>query len=340
MSEFVDHCKDLLSTLGLKGVAKKVYNRLNRVMGKVKARSIVSGPVKFKIPDRESNERIKYAYYANNQALVDVHYGAVLLLNLDDNSVAPTIMRTGWWEPWTDILINSIVKEGNITIDVGANFGYHTLLQAKLVGTQGKVYAFECNPLLIPNLIRSAWISGFSGRIALHHAAVTDKMGEIDIHFCRQQIGGGGIRVGAPTGPQYSFNEHGRVDWNTCWSEIEHVSVKTVGLDALLGQEIGEVDFIHTDAEGAEPLIFAGAKEIIKRSRHLKIITEWSIESASEQDKPAHYQMAKGLADEGFKFYLIKPPEQDVYSFPPILKRMDLDEVMRLPHCDLFITRE
>jgi FkbM family methyltransferase len=46
-------------------------------------------------------------------------------------------------EPGTVAWIASMVKEGEIFYDIGANIGVYTLLAARKVGPQGKVYAFE-----------------------------------------------------------------------------------------------------------------------------------------------------------------------------------------------------
>lgn len=44
----------------------------------------------------------------------------------------------------TDHLIHDgIIKEGDVVLDAGANIGYYTLIESKLVGTKGTVYAVE-----------------------------------------------------------------------------------------------------------------------------------------------------------------------------------------------------
>ena len=43
-------------------------------------------------------------------------------------------------------VVQKIVEAGNYTIDVGANFGWYSTLMSKLVGSSGKVFAFELVP--------------------------------------------------------------------------------------------------------------------------------------------------------------------------------------------------
>jgi len=49
----------------------------------------------------------------------------------------------GIWEPLETNLIKNKIKEGDIVLNIGANIGYYTLLIARLVGSNGKVFAFE-----------------------------------------------------------------------------------------------------------------------------------------------------------------------------------------------------
>src|SRR4030042_7144688 len=49
-------------------------------------------------------------------------------------------------EKATTELFKTMVKEGDVVLDMGANIGYFTILAARLVGKKGKVYSFEPEP--------------------------------------------------------------------------------------------------------------------------------------------------------------------------------------------------
>lgn len=61
---------------------------------------------------------------------------------LDPNDTFNLSINDVYGDFETNIMKNYI-KEGDIVIDVGANIGYFTLLFSKLVGENGKVFAFE-----------------------------------------------------------------------------------------------------------------------------------------------------------------------------------------------------
>jgi len=46
----------------------------------------------------------------------------------------------------TPLIMQWIIKEGDVVIDIGANVGVYTIFLSKLVGKTGKVYAFEPDP--------------------------------------------------------------------------------------------------------------------------------------------------------------------------------------------------
>src|SRR4030042_1016047 len=49
-------------------------------------------------------------------------------------------------EETTTDLFTKVVKKGDVVVDLGANIGYFTILAAKLVGSQGKIFALEPAP--------------------------------------------------------------------------------------------------------------------------------------------------------------------------------------------------
>src|SRR5258708_1459179 len=53
------------------------------------------------------------------------------------------IIKNGFFEGSATNFVIQFVKEGMTIVDVGANFGYFSLLFSKLVGPTGRVIAFE-----------------------------------------------------------------------------------------------------------------------------------------------------------------------------------------------------
>jgi hypothetical protein len=81
------------------------------------------------------------------------------------------------------------------------------------------------------------------------------------------------------------------------------ISVEAATLDSFLADDL-KVDFIKMDAEGAEPFIFKGMKNVIKNSPTLKIIMEFApshIEAAGESPR----DFLRYLEAMGFKIKLI-----------------------------------
>src|SRR5712664_2329658 len=150
-------------------------------------------PVHFIQSVDDSRKPRGYYYYGNQTAMVETHFDAHLLLDLRDLSLTPTILKTGWWEPWIDILLRSLLKPGMAYANAGANVGYHTALGAKLVESHGKVFSFEANPHAYSLLKKSVYFNGFSERTSLYNAAVLDAPGDADFYFVQEQLGGGSL---------------------------------------------------------------------------------------------------------------------------------------------------
>lgn len=108
------------------------------------------------------------------------------------------------------------------------------------------------------------------------------------------------------------------------------VEVAAVAIDEFLGGAIPQLDFLHMDIEGAEPLAMQGAKALIARSPNLRIVTEWGVHMMrTVADVPAHISWLDG---EGFRFWRIGGSAG--------LEAVNVSELINLPLCDLFVSRQ
>jgi ubiquinone/menaquinone biosynthesis C-methylase UbiE len=70
-------------------------------------------------------------------------------LYLSDKGIARELFSYGKREHFTTDLVQegNIIKTGDVILDLGANIGYCALMEAKMVGPTGKIYAVEPSPI-------------------------------------------------------------------------------------------------------------------------------------------------------------------------------------------------
>ena len=73
-------------------------------------------------------------------------FGFKLYVNPNDKVLSDSIIRDGIWEKEETEFVKSYIKRNWVVLDIGANIGYFTLIFSKLVGKNGKVFAFEPDP--------------------------------------------------------------------------------------------------------------------------------------------------------------------------------------------------
>jgi FkbM family methyltransferase len=85
----------------------------------------------------------------------------------------------GTYEPDLQTAARQFIKSGMVVYDVGANIGYISLMAARLVGSEGKVFAFEALPDNISRLNQNIILNDFQERVHAVHAAVVGKVGKV-----------------------------------------------------------------------------------------------------------------------------------------------------------------
>lgn len=209
----------------------------------------------------------------------------------------------GWWgwcynfdyEPETCSIIGQIVKPGMTVVDVGAHIGYYSLLSAKLVGSQGKVFAFEPDPMYYSLLEKNIEANKFDAIIEPFRVAVGDKQRQATLF------------LGKSTG--------------TSLFKIPDITGQTTITDVISLDEFfsnrgwPSVDVIKIDIEGAERIALEGMHSLSRKNQGLKLIIEVNppfldIANTSPDD------LITALGELGFTRIRILSGEMRIYKIP------------------------
>jgi FkbM family methyltransferase len=162
-------------------------------------------------------------------------------------------MLDGFWEIWLTQFIARVVKPNMTVIDVGANFGYYTLLLADIVGPKGRVIAVEPNTDAVALLRESVLLNGFSSRTDIVPHALTASSGHAWLY----------VPLGEPKNATIVSGPHVMQDRTR--------QVSTVTLDDI-ACECQRIDLVKIDAEGSEVDIIAGMQKTIARHRPMIVL--------------------------------------------------------------------
>ncbi len=76
--------------------------------------------------------------------------------------------------------LKRVVKPGMVVLDIGANIGFYTRIFSKLVGKEGRVYAFEPERNNYRNLKK---LCRDLNNVTLNNVAVGEKNGKIKLYL-------------------------------------------------------------------------------------------------------------------------------------------------------------
>lgn len=177
----------------------------------------------------------------------------------DTGSVTTSLLTLGSWERGTTRLFEDILQKGMVVLDVGAHVGYFTLVAAKLVGEEGKVFAFEPEPYNFDLLVRNIKLNGYHSVIPTQKA-IADKNGRATLFLDKTRFG------------HHSLSRGNVID---CSGNSVEVDVQT--LDDFLKDFGDRVDFAKIDVQGAESAVIQGMAKTIESNKNLKIVVEFTL---------------------------------------------------------------
>jgi FkbM family methyltransferase len=205
--------------------------------------------------ERAFEQRCKSIVLGDYTALTRVLGDLLLYVDTRDVILAPHLLMNGCWEFWVTQAIARHMKPGMVCADIGANVGYYTVLMAALVGDKGHVHSFDLLPESRRLLRRSAEINGFKQTVTVYEHGVSEADGDM------------GIRVPRSSDPRDAFGHLANTALTATAERMDpEYTPGLVPVRALDSLNFGErLDFVKMDVEGAEPLVWNGAKETFGR---------------------------------------------------------------------------
>jgi FkbM family methyltransferase len=184
--------------------------------------------------------------------------------------------------------LKHVLKPGIVFFDIGANMGFYSLIASKRVGANGQVHSFEPNPRMFKELKYNVNLNGLNN-VKLNRLALSDKPGIA----------------------QLSRYERGKEVYGSLSQNI-YPGAKVIGYDDVAvdtidkynkKEEINRVDVIKVDVEGAEFLVFKGAKALLSSSNGPVILFEMS-QSFLDGFNTTCREVAKHLMNFNYKIFI------------------------------------
>ncbi len=214
------------------------------------------------------------AYLGDHKTICRILGRFNMFVDTRDRGIGMHLLMRGLWEMYITEYIAGHVKNGMVVLDVGANYGYYSVLMAQLVGPkEGKVISFEANPFLSKLFNDSVTINGFKSRVSVNNIALSNEQSDNAAFY---------VPPNAPMNGHLISSREKRYHGEAPEGSIQ---VKTTTLDEFIPPGT-KIDFAKVDIEGAEFQFWQGAERVRKDNPHMSFLLEFN---AARYENPGQF---------------------------------------------------
>ncbi|HSI88963.1 MAG TPA: FkbM family methyltransferase [Pyrinomonadaceae bacterium] len=171
-----------------------------------------------------------------------------------------SVYFVGEYETFITAIAREMIREGDVCIDVGANFGWYTTLMSLLSGRTGEVHAFEPVPQTFRELERNRALAPNQDRIFVNNFALGDQEAIAQINVFKD----------LPSGHASLSSKGG--------SGASSFECRVTTLDAYLTDRSSpDINFVKVDIEGAEMMFLRGAEGLFEQKVPPVILMEMAL---------------------------------------------------------------
>ncbi|ADV62994.1 methyltransferase FkbM family [Isosphaera pallida ATCC 43644] len=204
-----------------------------------------------------SRKKAAGVYYGDHRLLCRLLGDFLAFVDTRDLMLGPRLVLDGFWESWVTLAVARQLRPGRWCVDVGANYGYYTLLMAAACGPEGRVVACEPNPVLAETYLpQNLALNGFQDRVEICPKAVGN------LHDCTVDFV---LHDG-----DFATSSLERWSYSHASSKVQ---VPAITLDRLCA-DWPRLDLVKIDAEGAEALVWEGMQRTLRRFPHAAVVLE------------------------------------------------------------------
>ncbi len=251
--------------------------------------------------------RIIWQYFHSRHLEASIHFPwynhAKLRLYLG-NDVSSQLFIAGYYDPNEFHFLSQVLAPGMTFLDLGANEGLYSIFASTLVTETGLVFAFEPSPRefqrLQDNIALNNMVNVKPLQLALSNLAQSQPLKIADAEHSGQNTLGNFAYEGI-----------------SC-SHVETVLVRRLD-DLVADLQIERVDVIKIDVEGAEALVFDGARQVLKRFHPLVLFE--SVDAALRHQDSGAPELLQLLRELGYEIFCLSeltgaPLKTDRASLP------------------------
>ena len=229
------------------------------------------------------------------EVIISVRDGR-LWIDPNDKGMAPDLLTYGAYDEFEADILRKHIQPGDVALDIGAHWGYFTLVISRLVGETGRVYAFEPDPDNFKLLLKNKELNKLDN-VLPERLALSDKSGQARLFLDKSNFGNKSFaKENIP-----AADRGGGID------------VRTVTLDEYLNGR--KIDFIKIDVQGAEAYVFGGVWETMALYKPRILMEFWPYGLKNSGRNPLEF--LKKLENFGYKFYLMDARTRELKLKPP-----------------------
>lgn len=201
-------------------------------------------------------------------------------------AITTNIWRNGVHESAVTKVFGEILQAGDTFIDIGAHFGYFSIVAAQHIGDGGRIVAFEAMPETFGYLLRN--LQDLAPSTLAEQIAVFDR--ETITEFSDAGIVSSSLNS--------AFQRRGT---NLTTARQTSVPVQTETLDRLVARSgIDAVSLIKIDAESSEEAILRGATDVIETHKPAIVMELGDSGPPADGSASASTRILRFLAEFGY----------------------------------------